>query len=386
MVSLQVLLGMRTIVSEKARTRATMTIESTGSAHGPTAAGRTGGAEAGTTDKRQRRGDGREHLMRSAWYERQGRADEVLIVGTMPDPEPGPGEVRIRVAASGVNPGDVKKRRDEFSYGMPFPRVIPHSDGAGVVDRAGAGVPPARIGQRVWCYGAQTYRPYGTAAEYCVVPAVQAVPLPDVVSFEQGACLGIPGITAHRALHVGGALAGRSVLVQGAAGAVGLCAVHLAVRAGATVIGVVRKPSDMAVVAGAGAQHVLVRSDSTTDEVRALTPDGVYHIVDVAFGANAGLNSEVLAQGGSIAAFATDVAAPTVPFWPLLFKNVRIYLVGSDDVTQAAKVAAATALSHALGDGWHGLPIAECLPLHEIVRAHELVEQHAPRGKVVLII
>lgn len=308
------------------------------------------------------------------------------MLGTMPDPEPGPGEVRIRVSASGVNPGDIKKRTDEFSYGMPFPRVIPHSDGAGVVDRAGAGVPQARIGQRVWCFGAQTYRPYGTAAEYCVVPAVQAVALPDVVSFEQGACLGIPGITAHRAVRVGGALAGRSVLVQGAAGAVGLCAVHLAVRAGATVIGVVRKPSDATVVAGAGAQHVLLRSDSTAHEVRTLTPDGVHHIVDVAFGANAGLNSEVLAQGGSIAAFATDVAAPTVPFWPLLFKNVCIHLVGSDDVPLEAKVAAATALNDALGDGWQGLPIAECVPLEAIVRAHELVEPHVSGGKVVLTI
>jgi NADPH2:quinone reductase len=324
--------------------------------------------------------------MRATWYERQGRADEVLMTGRMPDPEPGPGEVRIRVAASGVNPGDVKKRRDEFSYGMPFPRVIPHSDGAGVVDRTGAGVPPARIGQRVWCFGAQTYRPYGTAAEYCVIPAAQAVALPDGVSFEQGACLGIPGITAHRGVHVAGALAGRSVLVQGAAGAVGLCAVHLAVRAGATVIGVVRKPGDVPVVAAAGAQHVLLRSDSTADEVRSLTPDGVHHIVEVAFGANAGVDSEVLAQGGSIAAFATDIAAPTVPFWPLLFKNARIHLVGSDDVPQEAKVEAATALNHALRDGWPGLPIAERAPLEEIVRAHELVEQHVSGGRVVLTI
>jgi NADPH:quinone reductase len=324
--------------------------------------------------------------MRATWYERQGRADEVLVVGTMPDPEPGPGEVRIRVAASGVNPGDVKKRRDEFSYGMPFPRVIPHSDGAGVVDRAGAGVPLARVGQRVWCFGAQTYRPYGTAAEYCVVPAAQAVALPDGVSFEQGACLGISGITAHRAVHVGGEVAGRSVLVHGAAGAVGLCAVHLAVRAGATVIGVVRKPGDVPVVAGAGAQHVLLRRDSTSEEVRTLTPDGVHHIVDVAFGANAVLSSEVLAQGGSIAAFASDVAAPTVPFWPLLFKNARIRLVGSDDVPQEAKVAAATALNDALGDGWQGLPIAERLPLEEIARAHALVDQPRSGGRVVLAI
>src|SRR5205807_4174848 len=125
--------------------------------------------------------------MNAAWYEKQGPARQVLVVGTLPDPEPEPGEVRIRVAASGINPGDVKKRQDAFGYGMPYPRVIPHSDGAGVIDRVGEGVSASRVGKRVWCYGAQSYRPFGTAAEYVVVPAAQAVPLPDRVSFEQGA-------------------------------------------------------------------------------------------------------------------------------------------------------------------------------------------------------
>lgn len=210
------------IVDEKARPRATMTRRAVSRPSASTQPCRTDLRSGRPSDRHAfvSDGDGRGHLMRATWYERQGRADEVLTIGTMSDPVPGPGEVRIRVAASGVNPGDVKKRRDEFSYGMPFPRVIPHSDGAGVIDRAGAGVAPARLGQRVWCLGAQTYRPYGTAAEYCVVPSVQAVPLLDVVSFEQGACLGIRGITAHRAVHAGGALAGRSVLVQGAAGTV----------------------------------------------------------------------------------------------------------------------------------------------------------------------
>src|SRR5688572_30372931 len=131
--------------------------------------------------------------MQAAWYEKQGRAREVLVVGTLPDPEPESGEVRIRMAASGINPGDVKKRQDAFGYGMPFPRVIPHSDGAGTIEEVGAGVPGDRVGERVWCYGAQTYRAFGTAAEYVVVPSSQAVRLPDAVPFEQGACLGIPG-------------------------------------------------------------------------------------------------------------------------------------------------------------------------------------------------
>ena len=134
--------------------------------------------------------------MKATWYERQGPAAEVLVVGEMPDPQPGPGEVRVRVAASGINPGDLKKRQDTFGAGMPFPRVIPHSDGAGTIDVVGEGVPESRVGERVWCFGAQSYRPFGTAAEHVVVPSAQAVPLSAAVPFEQGACLGIPGITA----------------------------------------------------------------------------------------------------------------------------------------------------------------------------------------------
>src|SRR5271156_1054059 len=166
--------------------------------------------------------------MRAAWYEKQGPAREVLTVGEMPDPIPGPGEVRIRIAASGINPGDIKKRQDSFGIGMAYPRVIPHSDGAGWVDKVGDGVPPEWIGRRVWCYGAQSYRPFGTAAEFTVVPLDHVALLPESVSPEEGACLGIPGITAHRAVHVGGDVAGRTVLVQGAAGAVGMCAAALA--------------------------------------------------------------------------------------------------------------------------------------------------------------
>ena len=156
--------------------------------------------------------------MKAAWYDQQGSPSEVLRIGELPAPEAGPGEVRIAVRASGVNPGDVKKRTDQFGTGMAFPRVIPHSDGAGLIDQAGAGVEQSRIGERAWCYGAQSYRPFGTAAEYVVVPAHQAVRLPDSISFEQGSCLGIPGITAHRAVHVAG-----PVSQDGLPGIVGGC-------------------------------------------------------------------------------------------------------------------------------------------------------------------
>lgn len=324
--------------------------------------------------------------MKAAWYERQGAARDVLIVGEMADPQPQAGEVRIRIAASGINPGDVKKRQNTFGVGLPYPRIIPHSDGAGTIDMVGEGVPDHRIGQRVWCYGAQSYRPFGTAAEYTVVPLQQAVPLPDGVSFEQGACLGIPVITAHRAVHVAGPVEGRTVLVQGGAGAVGICAVQLARRAGAFVIAVVRSAADEAIAQRAGASAVVVAGGDLVDQVRAHAPNGVDHIVEVAFGANIATDEQLLTLGGSIAAYATDVATPQIPFWLLLFKNVRIFLVGSDDVPIEAKGAAARAVNEALAAGWAGFDIAERLPLEEIAHAHELVEHPVQRGRVVVVL
>ncbi len=192
--------------------------------------------------------------MRAAWYEKQGAARDVLTIGEMDEPQPLTGEVRIRVAFSGVNPGDVKKRQDAFGLGMPYPRVIPNSDGSGTVDAVGEGVSRQWVGRRVWCYGAQSYRPYGTAAEFTVVPVSQVVPLPEAVPLEQGACLGIPGITAHRAVFVAGSVEGRTVLVQGGAGAVGACAVQLAHRAGARVIATCRAEGDKQIASQAGSR------------------------------------------------------------------------------------------------------------------------------------
>src|SRR5262249_7604397 len=182
--------------------------------------------------------------MKAAWYEKQGAARDVLVVSEMPDPIPAAGEVRIRIAASDINPGDIKKQQDAFGYSMAYPRVIPHSDGAGRVDQLGAGVSPEWMSRSVWCYGTQSYRSFGTAAEFTVVPVDQIAPLPEKVLMEQKACLSIPSITAHRAVHVGDDVNGRTVLVQNAAGAVGLCAVALARYAGARVISTVRSTSD----------------------------------------------------------------------------------------------------------------------------------------------
>jgi NADPH:quinone reductase len=322
--------------------------------------------------------------MKAAWYEKQGAARDVLVVGAMDDPKPHAGEVRIRVAFSGVNPGDVKKREDAFGVGMPYPRVIPHSDGSGTVDAVGEGVSREWIGRRVWCYGAQSYRPFGTAAEYTVVPLKQAVQLPEGVPLEQGACLGIPGITAHRAVHVAGSVKGHTVLVQGGAGTVGACAVQLAHQAGGRVIATCRAESDEQIASRAGADEVLLIGDMLVERVRALVPDGVAHIVEVAFGANIKTDTELLMQGGSIATYATNAPMPETPVWQLVFVNARLFFVGSDDVPTEAKIEATRDINRALEMGWQGLDIAEIVPLDQIAHAHELVEHPVKPGRVIV--
>src|SRR5215471_8497645 len=323
--------------------------------------------------------------MQAAWYERQGPARDVLVVGEMPDPIPATGEVRIRIAASGINPGDIKKRENAFGSGMAYPRVIPHSDGSGRVDQLGAGVSAEWMGRSVWCYGAQSYRPFGTAAELTVVPVDQISPLPEKVSMDQGACLGIPGVTAHRGVHAAGGVSGCTVLVQGAAGAVGLCAVALARHAGARVIGTVRSALDRPTALNAGAHDVVLSGKDLIARVRTLAPDGVDHIVEVAFGANVEVDVELLKMGGSIASYATNDATPKIPFWQMVFKNIRLFFLGSDDFPKAAKMQAAIDLNAALEAGWSGFEIGERIPLAEIARAHELVEHPARAGRVIVL-
>ncbi|MGB5753378.1 MAG: NADPH:quinone reductase [Thermoanaerobaculia bacterium] len=327
-------------------------------------------------------------MMKAAWYERQGPPSEVLVIGETSTPEPGPGEVRIRVSASGVNPGDVKKRQDTFGLGMAYPRVIPHSDGAGVIDQVGDGVSASRVGERVWCFGAQSYRPFGTAAEYVVVPSIQAVYLPDSVSFDQGSCLGIPGITAHRAVHVAGSVSGRTVLVQGGGGAVGQCAIALARHAGARVIATVRSERDERVAAGAGA-HLVVRSNNLSAEeiverIQNHAPNSIDHIVEVAFHANIDVDEMLLAPNGSIATYATGNPEPVIPFWPLVFKNTRLFFLGSDDFPEEAKLAAALGVNAALEGEWTGLEVEARYSLTSIAEAHEAVEQRTVSGRVLV--
>ena len=322
--------------------------------------------------------------MIAASYDRQGAAAEVLQVGELSPAEPGPGEVRVRLTRSGVNPGDVKKRQSWLGSPMAFPRIVPHSDGAGVIDAVGPGTDRARVGRRVWVYGAQSYRPFGTAAQMTVVPAALAVDLPGAVSDEMGACLGIPGITAHRAVFADGPVSGQTVLVQGVRGSVSSLAAQLARWAGATVIGTVRADADIGRVDERVADHVVSLESGPASAIRRVAPDGVDRIVEVALSANADLDASVVRNGAVLAAYASPKDRPELPFWPLLFANVTIRLLGSDDFPQQAKDAAARDLTTAAAQSALAVTVAGTFPLDRVAAAHELVESGKAPGRVLI--
>ena len=323
--------------------------------------------------------------MRAAWYEKTGPAAEVLQVGEMPVPEPGPGEVRVRVVASGLNPTDVKTRAG--SRPMAFPRVVPHQDGAGVIDKVGPGVPAARVGERVWMFIVQWQRPWGTAAEFTVVPATLAVTLPRNTSFAEGACLGIPGVTAHRCLFADGPVAGQTVLVTGGAGAVGHYAVQLAKWGGATVIATVSSREKGARASAAGADHTVnYRTGNPAAEILDLTGGaGVDRIVDVDFGANLAVSLRVIKANGTIAAYASmGDAEPTLPFYALMTKNVTLRPVLLYTMPERAKDEAADDIVHLVEAGRLQHQIGVRFPLARIVDAHHAQESGQVIGNIVV--
>lgn len=323
--------------------------------------------------------------MIASWYDRQGPAAEVLQIGELPTPEPAASEVRVRLVRSGVNPGDTKKRGAWTGSPMTYPRVIPHSDGAGVIDAVGADVDPARVGSRVWVYGAQSYRPFGTAAQWTCVPEANAVALPDDVDDDLGACLGIPGITAHRAVFGDGPVAGKTVLVHGVLGSVSSLAAQLATWAGATVVGTVTRETDVdRVDARSVARVVALEGGHAADEIRRHAPDGVDRIVEVAFSDNVDLDAAVAANDTVIAAYATRNSRPEIPFWTLLFANVTIRLLGSDDFSAAAKTQAATDLTAAAAAGALRIPVGTVYALSDIAAAHDHVDNGPRDGRILV--
>jgi NADPH2:quinone reductase len=288
---------------------------------------------------------------------------------------------------SGVNPGDTKKRAGWPGSPMIYPRVIPHSDGVGVIDAVGAGIDADRIGQRVWIYGAQSYRPFGTAAQMTCVPDRQAVALPDEVSDELGACLGIPGITAHRAVFSDGPVTGKIVLVQGVLGAVSSVAAQLAHWGGATVIGTVVHAGDLERVDSSVVSHAVAldETDAAT-AIRHHAPDGVDRIVEVDFSDNADLDTAVVANNAVIAAYASRADRPELPFWSLLFANVTLRLLGSDDFSAEAKQQAGADLTAAARVGALRIPVAPAYPLAQIAAAHDHLDNGPRSGRILVAI
>ena len=249
--------------------------------------------------------------MRAAYYEKNGSAAEVLHVGEVDTPKPGPGEVRIRLRTSGVNPSDVKTRAGTARK-IAFPRVIPQSDGAGEIDMVGEGVAASRIGERVWIWNGAWKRPFGTAAEYIVLPAAQAVPLPGPISFEAGACLGIPALTAWHAIDIAGTRDGTTLLIAGGAGAVAHYAIQFAKARGATVIATVSSAEKAKVARDAGADHTIdYKTENVGERVAALTKGGVDAVIEVDLTANAHLLPSVLRPRGTLVVYGTG---PQVQF------------------------------------------------------------------------
>ncbi|MBJ7289711.1 MAG: NADPH:quinone reductase [Williamsia sp.] len=321
--------------------------------------------------------------MRAAFYDGQGPAAEVLRIAELDDPVPAAGEVRVRITVSGVSPGDTKKRAGWPGSPMVYSRVVPHSDGAGVIDAVGEGVDAARIGTRVWTFGAQSYRAFGTAAEMTCLPQELAVPLPDGVTDEVGACLGIPGITAHRAVFADGPVAGSVVLVQGVLGAVGSLAAQLARWGGATVIGTCTRSTDI-LAASAVAHHVVaLDGPDPAAAVREFAPGGVDRVVEVSFSDNLALDVAVLADNGVVASYATRHDPTTIEFWPMAFANVTLRMLGSDDFPVASKRHAADDLTAAAADGALAISVAEVFPLSRIAEAHDRVDSGG-RGRVLV--
>lgn len=322
--------------------------------------------------------------MQAAWYEANGKAGDVLVVGDMPAPEPQTGEVRVRLVTSGVNPSDVKSRARRP---LVAPRIVPHSDGAGVIDAVGPGVSAKRIGERVWIWNGQWKRPFGTAAEFICLPSEQAVILPDTISFEEGACLGIPALTALRAVTIDGSVAGQSVLVSGGAGAVGAYAIQFARLGGAAmIISTVSSPEKAAIARDLGADHVIdYRQEDVEARILELTGGrGVDRVIEVDVAANGTLLPRITAQDGLCVIYGSGSPEFSLEFAPLITRGVALRFFIVYELSPRARKEMVASLNGYLSARLLRHHVAARFSLEDIAAAHEAAESGKVIGNVII--
>jgi NADPH:quinone reductase len=325
--------------------------------------------------------------MKAALYEAQGEPAKVFKLGELPDPEPGPGDVKVAIRASGANPTDTYTRSGVRGRGMPFARIIPHQDGAGVIVAVGDGVPKTRIGERVWLYMAQWQRPLGTAAEFCVLPSERAPRLPDNCGFKEGACLGVPWLTAHYAVLCDGPVTGRTVLVAGGTGAVGYYAVQIAKQDGARVIATVGSDEKGRTARAAGADEVIdFRGEDVGARIAELTNGkGADRLLEPHFAKNAPLFPKMVGKRGKVIVYGAGGAEGAIPAaWGIqnqpTIKFIYMYELPAQAYVQA--VADFEQLQRA-GKIKH-LPVRE-FSLSEIAQVHEAVEKGNSGTRMVIV-
>mgnify|MGYP002641065814 FL=1 len=316
-----------------------------------------------------------------------GPANQVLKVSDWPTPAPGPGEVLVKLHTTGVNPSDVKKRAGGFPNLLDNGPVIPHSDGAGVIEAIGSGVPASRVGERVFVYQAQYDRLHGTAAEYVAIDALRAPTLPDNTAFDVGACVGIPMLTAHRCVFADGDVADQWVLVTGGAGRVGYYAIQWAHRAGAHVIATASNEADALACREAGAEQVVNHREPGWGRqvVEQLGGSQIDRAIDVEFGANLPELLDCLRTSATIATYSSTVLPePSLPFRTMMFMDLTVRMVIVYAMPETAKAQAVLDTQALLAEGGLRHRIAQTLPFSEMARAHKIIEEGSVRGCVVV--
>jgi NADPH2:quinone reductase len=324
--------------------------------------------------------------MRAAWYTQQGAAHDVLRLGEQPTPEVGAGEVRVRLRTSGVNPSDWKVRRGGFGRGLSAPLIIPHSDGAGDIDAVGPGVTGRTPGERVWIWNGQWKRPHGTAAEYIVVPSAQAAPLPDSVDDAEGACLGIPALTALQAVRLAGIAPGAAVLVPGGAGSVAHYAIQFAKRRGAMVYTTVSSAAKAAHAIAAGADASIdYRNEDVAARIGDLTAGcGVDAVIEVDLTRNARLYPAIVRPRGRVVVYGMTAPETALPALWMMQNSVSLLPFLIYEIGPADRAAGLAEIAGLLQAGKLRHTVAKRLPLERIADAHDLVESGEAMGNVVL--